>query len=104
MDPQSKEHQDAKRSSFLSLVGVAVILVLLYVLGVGPMNRLALTGTIPPRWVFPIYAPLERLCVQTGTSSELYLWYAHLWGLHAFQWNGQIVHAFYRDGVGAVPP
>jgi hypothetical protein len=74
----------SKRPGFGGWLLGLFIALLLYVLSVGPANRLEQAGLISQPLVAIIYAPIIRLSLTCNAADHVYMWYLHLWGVKTY--------------------
>ena len=79
IDSQSTEQRDTKSFGFLRWFRATFIVILLYVLSVGPACRLAQDHVISGDFVGAIYEPLDALCIEVPIMGRVYMWYIHVW-------------------------
>src|SRR3974390_3138344 len=65
----------SKRPSFTRWFLWFLLALVLYVLGVGPVNRLEQAGLIPYAAVRMVYAPVENFCLAQPFAFKCHVWY-----------------------------
>ena len=90
MDSRSTEQQQGTKSfGWLRWCLAFALVLLIYILGIGPANRLGAEGIIPLSFVDTIYLPLESFCLAHRPTAKILRGYLKLWGIDLFLSNGQ---------------
>lgn len=78
------EHERRKPPRFGLALAIVFLLLLLYVLSIGPAYRLAATGRISESAFNTTYVPIFWIGQHSDTASQLIIWYCELWYLPEF--------------------
>jgi hypothetical protein len=68
---------DAKRWRLGTAIGIAVALLMIYTLSIGPVNWLVVATGM--EWIGVMYAPLDWAANSCKPIEQLLTWYLRLW-------------------------
>jgi hypothetical protein len=72
----------SKRPSFAGWLMWSFMILVTYVLSIGPAYRLQQARLITASATHTIYAPIEHIVAVYQPAFRLYLWYLGVWGVH----------------------
>lgn len=85
MDDKPPQPPNGMKQAAWVLVGVLVLVLPLYVLGIGPAWALACENMIPWEAFETAYDPLMTFAEESQAREDLLVWYMEFW--HAPLWN-----------------